>query len=93
MKEGVVAKTVGKLVDMGEPDYATEFEIGPDIEYKHVIYIAIRKERRLFRFYTHLAGIMLEQDVHDVLLELAEEEAQHLVQFEMECGRLVAGER
>ena len=93
MKEGFVAKTVGKLVDVGEPDYATDFEIGPDIEYKRIVDMAIRKERRSFRFYTHLAGIMLEESVHDVLLGLAEEEARHLVQFETEYGRLVAGER
>jgi hypothetical protein len=54
---------------------------------------ATRKERRSFRFHTYLAGILLDEGVYDALLELAEEEARHLVQFEMEYNKLVAGER
>jgi rubrerythrin len=93
MKEGVVATTVGKLVDVGEPEYAEELEIGPGIDYKRVIEVAIQKERRSFRFYVRLAGIILEEELHEMLLELAEEEARHLVQFRMEYTRLVAGEK
>jgi len=90
MKEGYVAKTVGQLIEVDTPDYAAELEPGPDIEYKDALSLAIRKERRSFRFYAHLAGIVPDQQVHAVCLELAEEEARHLVQFEMEYNRLTS---
>ncbi len=93
MKEGLVARTVGKMADLGEPEYATEFEAGPDIEYKQVIDLAVRKERRSFRFYTQLAGSVPEGQMRDVLIELAEEEARHMVQFETEYKKLTAGGR
>ncbi len=93
MKEGLVAKTVGRLIDVGEPEYAAELEIGPDIEYARAIDTAVRKERRSFRFYIHLAGIVLEEDVHNLLLELAEEEARHLVQLDTEYRKLTMGEK
>ena len=92
MKEGVVARTVGIMADVGEPEYAAELEIGPNIEYRQALEIAVRKERSSFRFYTQLAGILLDDEVHDVILELAEEEARHLVQFETEYKKLTRGE-
>jgi rubrerythrin len=93
MKEGIVAKTVGRLIDVGEADYAGELDLGPDVDFKEALGMAIEKERRSFRFYTDLAGIVPEREVHDVLLELAEEEARHLVRFEMEYNKLATQEK
>ncbi|UCD52187.1 MAG: ferritin family protein [Phycisphaerales bacterium] len=88
MKEGLVAQTVGRLFEVGRPDYAADDQIGADMDYQDVLSLAVRKERRSFRFYVELAGVAAEKHLHDVLLELAEEEARHLVQFEMEYDRL-----
>lgn len=88
MKEGLVAKTVGRLFEVDTPDYATDEQIGPDMDYQDALSLAIRKERRSFRFYVELAAVVTEKDTHEALLELAEEEARHLVQFEMEYNRL-----
>lgn len=88
MKEGLVAQTVGRLFEVDPPDYAADGEIEPDMDTRDALSLAIRKERRSFRFYTDLTGAVAEKDVHDTLLELAEEEARHLVQFEMEYNRL-----
>lgn len=88
MKEGLVTKTVGRLFEVDTPDYAAELEVDSDVEYKEALSLAIRKERRSFRFYAELAGVVTEEHMHDMLLELAEEESRHLVQFEMEYNRL-----
>lgn len=93
MKEGMVARTVGRLIDVGEADYAREFDLGSDVDFREALGMAIEKERRSFRFYTHLAGIVLEEEVHEVLLQLAEEEARHLVRFEREYNKLTAKEK
>jgi rubrerythrin len=88
VKEGFVATTVGKLVDVAAPEYATELKAGPSVQYKEVLAMAIRKERRSFRFYVQLAGVAPEGSIHEVFLELAEEEARHLLQFEAQYNRL-----
>jgi rubrerythrin len=90
VKEGFVARTAGRLIDVGLPDYAAELEVGAEAEYKDVLAMAIRKERRSFRFYVQLAAVASEAPVHEVFLELAEEEARHLVQFEAEYNRVTS---
>jgi rubrerythrin len=88
MKEGLIAQTVGKLFEVDPPDYVAEGEIEPDMDYTDALSLAIGKERRSFRLYVELAGVVEEKHAHNVLLELAEEESRHLVQFEMEYNRL-----
>ena len=90
MKEGLVAKTLGRLLEVDKPDYAAEAETKSDMEQKDALSLAIRKERRSFRFYVEVAGVVAEEHMHDVLLELAEEESRHLVKFEMEYNRLAS---
>jgi len=90
MKEGLVATTIGRLFEVDTPDDAAEAEVDPDIEYKGTLALAIQKERRSFRFYVGLAGVVAEEHMHEVLLELAEEESRHLVKFEMEYNRLAS---
>lgn len=50
----------------------------------------MEKERRSFRFYVEFAGMMWDEEVHGMLLELTEEEARHLIWLEMEYDGLTA---
>jgi len=93
MKEGIVARTLGKLIDVGEPEYAEPFDIDPVSDIQHVLAMAIRKERRSFRFYVDLAGVVLEEELHEALVQLAEEEARHLTRLEREYNKLTAQEK
>ena len=93
VKEGYVATTAGKLVDVDLPDYTAELKVGPHVENRDVLAMAIRKERRSFRFYTLLAGVAPEGPVREVCLEIAEEEARHLLQFEAAYNRLASKEK
>jgi len=90
VKEGFVATTAGKLVDVDVPDYSAELKPGSRVEHKDVLAMAIRKERRSFRFYAQLAGMASEGPVREACLELAEEEARHLLQFETAYNRLAS---
>jgi rubrerythrin len=92
-KEGFVATTAGKLVEVDVPDYSAELEPGPRAEHRDVLAVAIRKERRSFRFYAQLAGMASEGPVREACLELAEEEARHLLQFEAAYNRLASKEK
>jgi len=93
MKEGIVTRSVGKLADLPEADYAAELEVGAEVDFKAALATAIQKERMAFRFYARLAGIVSEELVRDVLLELAEQEARHLVRFEAEYNKLTARDK
>ena len=90
MKEGLVAETLGRLVDVGPAGYSADLPDEDKLEYKDVLELAIRKERLSFRFYAQLSGLIGESEVQEVLLELAEEEARHVVLFEIEYNRTVA---
>ena len=90
MKERPVAKIAGGLIEVGGADYAREPELAPGAELIDVLAVAMKKERKAFRFYADLAGIMSENEVREVILELAEEEVLHLVSIEVEYNRLTA---
>ncbi|MHC4563948.1 MAG: ferritin family protein, partial [Planctomycetota bacterium] len=93
MKQGVVAKTVGRLIEVDEADYAEKLRLGPEVSVKDALVMVVEKERRSFRFYADVAGIVLNPEVHETLLELAEEEARHMVRFEREYRKLTADEK
>jgi len=93
MKEGLVAQTLGRLIDVGEPEYGETFDIHPVSDVRQILAMAIRKERRSFRFYVDLAGVVLEEELHEALVELAEEEARHLIRLEREYNKLTASEK
>ena len=83
MKEGIVARTVGVVPETSADDPP----ISPDHVAKEMIYadaliLAIRKERRSFRLYVRLAGLVEEEELRETLVSLAEEEARHLVTLE-----------
>jgi rubrerythrin len=91
MKEGLVAVTVGKLGGTDLAAYTDELQISPGSGHRNVLGVAVEKERRSFRFYVGLIAIVPESSVREVLLELAEEEARHMVRLEDQCHRLAAG--
>jgi rubrerythrin len=93
LKEGLVVKRLGQLDEVGEAEYAAELALPPDAEYRDIVKMGIAKERKAFRLYTRLAGIVPDKNTRGVLFELAEEEARHMVQFESEYDKLVAKER
>ena len=89
MKEGMVARTEGRIARVEAGDYFMEGEIRGDMELKDALLMGAEKERRSFRFYTRMAGIMTDESMIDTLMSLAEEEARHMVRFETEYDRLV----
>jgi rubrerythrin len=93
MKEGAVARTVGRLVDVEPADYTEEFRPAPEVGFKEALAVVIEKERRSFRLYADMARIVPDAGVREALLQLAEEEARHMVRFEREYEKLTANEK
>ncbi len=90
MKEGLVVKSLDQLFDVEPAKYSVEIHDQANLEYKDLVELAIRKERLAFRYYAQLAGLVPDREIREILLGLAEEEARHVVQFEMEYDKIIA---
>jgi len=60
-----------------------------DMDYKDMLIMAMQKEEASFRLYVDLAGRVTNEDAHDTLLALAEEEVKHKLRFEIEYDLLL----
>lgn len=64
---------------------------GPlEMDYEDLLLWAMKKEKASFRLYVELAAIVKDAGMRDTLLSLAEEEAKHKVQLEIDYDDLVA---
>jgi rubrerythrin len=72
---------VGSL-EIADSIEAAEPEV--NLTYTKALVVAMQREKEAFRLYTHLAAIYQDQEVKDMLLKLAQEEAQHKLQLEIE---------
>jgi hypothetical protein len=48
-----------------------------DVDYEDLLLLAMKKEKVSFRLYVDLAGVVADEDLHETLLSLAEEEAEN----------------
>ncbi len=83
MKEGIVARTVGVLPETSLDTTTVDLDrVRSQMDYQEALDVAIRKERRSFRLYARLSGLVAEAATSETLLLLAEEEARHLTALE-----------
>lgn len=77
-------KLAGNLVDVGD---------WLDMDYEDLLLLAMKKEKVSFRLYVDLAAMVNDEESHEVLLSLAEEEARHKARFEIEYDETVLKEK
>ncbi len=90
LKQGLVVRNLGHLEEVEAAAYVDDLSLPADAEYKELVQMGVQKERRAFRLYARLAGVVPDHGTREVLFQLAEEEARHMVQFESEYTRLTA---
>ena len=66
------------------PDFLPEPKIGPDMDLADALIIAMKREKAAYRFYIELAADAPTQELMDLFLDLAHEEANHKLRFEIE---------
>jgi rubrerythrin len=94
MKEGIVARTVGVLPETSLDKAAVDLDqVRSQMDYPEALDVAIRKERRSFRLYARLAGLIAEAATSETLLSLAEEEARHLTALEEQYEKATTGQQ
>ncbi|MHC4165717.1 MAG: ferritin-like domain-containing protein [Planctomycetota bacterium] len=83
MKEGIVAGTVGVLPETsGGGPQVSRAQVKEQMIYTEALSMAVQKERRSFRLYVRLAGLVSDEALCETLVSLAEEEAKHIVALE-----------
>ena len=78
---GIDEEEVGKL-DIAE--YVQDVEQHPKMSYVDLLVVGMKKEEISRKLYTDLATIAQTQELRDIFLKLAQEEAKHKLRFEIE---------
>jgi rubrerythrin len=73
-------------------DYVVDVEPQPDMDYVEVLVLAMRKEKAAYRLYLDLAAVGEDEELTDMFLALAQEEAKHKLRFEIEYDDIVLKE-
>lgn len=83
-KAGEVALGAQEVGRLGIANYAEDLKPTPDMSYVELLAIAMKKEDRSYRLYTDLAAIAQKKELKEMFLKLAQEEAEHKLQFEFQ---------
>ena len=88
LKMGKVLCPVGKKAEFKAADYIVDLGVEMDMNYKDLLRVAIKKEKKSLRLYIDLAAIIDDKDSRETLLSIAEEEARHKALFEIEYDEI-----
>jgi len=84
MKRGTVVAAPEDVDSLDQTDVMIAIDPQLGIDYKNALILAINKEAKSFRLYVELAAIVKDKQLRETLLSLAQEEAKHELQFEIE---------
>ena len=85
IKEGnIPALKAEKVTDLKIGDYLVDAKPGPDTTYQQALTLAMKKEKAAFKLYSDLAATTDNEDLCNIFLALAQEEAKHKLRFEIE---------
>ena len=81
-----------QVQDLGLADYLVEQEPTPGMSYADALILAMKKEKAAYKLYLDLAAVAEAQELTDLFLGLASEEAKHKLRFEIEYDDVVLKE-
>jgi rubrerythrin len=75
-----------KVVNLKIADYTVEVDVDAteEFDYQKALLVAMHREKASFKLYTDLAAITDDEELRELLLGLANEEAKHKLYFERE---------
>jgi rubrerythrin len=73
-------------------DYVVDVEPKPNMSYAEALIVAMKKEKAAYRLYLDLASVAGNEELTDMFLSLANEEAKHKLRFEIEYDNIVLKE-
>jgi rubrerythrin len=81
-----------KVLDLKIGDYLVDVEPSNDMDYQQALVVAMKKEKKAFKMYIDLAGATDDENLKEIFLGLAQEEAKHKLRFEIEYDEFVLTE-
>ncbi len=88
VKAGGIVLNEEEVGSLDIDDYIEGGEARPDMSYRDVLILAMKKERVSVDLYSDLARIEQDEELRDMFLSLAQEEAEHKLRFEIEYNGL-----
>jgi rubrerythrin len=83
----------GNTTDLKIGDYLVDVDTEKDdLGYQEALIIAMKKEKSAFKLYSDLARETDNEDIRNIFLALAQEEAKHKLRFEVEYDDVVLAE-
>ncbi|MGB2806976.1 MAG: ferritin family protein [Sedimentisphaerales bacterium] len=84
IKRGHILLVPEQVKSLDIADYVVDVEPQPDMDYADALVLAMRKEKAAYRLYLDLAAVGEDEELTDMFLSLAQEEAKHKLRFEIE---------
>ena len=81
-----------KVLDLKIGDYLVDVEPTGELDYQQALVLAMKKEKKAFQMYNDLASATDDEDLTQLFLGLAQEEAKHKLRFEIEYDEYVMTE-
>jgi rubrerythrin len=83
-QEGFKTHAHDEVSDLKIADYAIDVKPSPDMDYQDALIVAMKAEKSAYKLYTDLAAKVDDENIHQLFLDLAREEANHKLRFETE---------
>ena len=91
-KERLLIPEAEKIMDLKISDYLVDIEPHPEMGYQEALIVAMKREKAAFKLYTDLSSAATDENVKQLFLFLALEEAKHKLRFEIEYDDTVLNE-
>jgi rubrerythrin len=92
VKNGDIELAIGDVRELGIADYVIVGDLSPDMTYADALILAMKKEKAAYRLYLDLAMVAEAEELTDLFLALAREEANHKLRFEIEYDKNILGQ-
>ena len=86
------AGAAGKVQSLGLADYLVASVPKADMTYAEALILAMKKEKAAYKLYMDLATVAEAEELTDLFLSLAAEEAKHKLRFEIEYDDVILKE-
>jgi rubrerythrin len=78
-----------EVPDLKIGDYLVTVEPNEAMDYQGALLVAMKKEKAAFKLYTDLAASTTDDQIRELFLTLAQEEAKHKLRFELEYDEYI----
>ena len=89
IKQEKTLEPTEKAADLKIADYLVDIEPKPGMDYVDALVLAMKKEEAAYRLYLDLAAVAEAEELTNIFLYIAQEEAKHKLRFETEYEEVV----